>query len=157
MKVGVRLVVILGVILGLLFLVPDVSAGGWDLLGQHTVRHGETLYCIGRAYGVDPWAIATQNMIVTAHLIYPGTGLEIPDVPATLPSGPVCARQFNGSPPASPNACGGCTCRTWHSVVWGNTLTQLALSYGVDRWTLAQCNCIYDLNYIRAGDTLCIP
>jgi hypothetical protein len=29
--------------------------------------------------------------------------------------------------------------------------------YGVSRWHIAECNGIYDLNYIRAGDTLCIP
>jgi hypothetical protein len=24
-------------------------------------------------------------------------------------------------------------------------------------WRIAQCNSIYDLNYIRVGDVLCIP
>jgi hypothetical protein len=157
MKARYRLLVLVGVAMGLLFLVPDVAAGGWDVLGQHTIKYGDTLYCIGRAYGVDPWAIATQNLIITPNLIRPGVVLDIPDVPATLPSGPTCVRQFGAPAPAPPSACGGCTCRTWHAVVWGNTLTQVALTYGVDRWSIAQCNCIYNLNYIRAGDTLCIP
>jgi len=156
MNVKYRLIVLLGVVLGSLILVPRVGAGGWNVLGEHTVKVGESLYCIGRAYGVDPWAIATQNVIANPSLIHPGVDLEIPDVPATLPPGPVCVRQF-GEPSPSPISCGGCTCRTWHSVVWGNTLTQIALTYGVDRWSIAQCNCIYNLNYIRAGDTLCIP
>ena len=155
MKARYRFAVLFGVVLGLLTFVPDVSAGGWDVLGHHTVRPGETLYCIGRAYGVDPWAIATQNVIVHANVIHPGTVLAIPDVPAPLPSGPVCARQFGI--PSSPSSCGGCACRTWHTVGWGQTLTQISMTYSVDRWSIAKCNCIYNLNYIRAGESLCIP
>ena len=157
MKATYRLIVILGVFMGLFTLVPDVAAGGWDILGQHTVKYGETLYCIGRAYGVDPWAIATQNVVANPNLIHPGTILEIPDVPATLAPGPVCVNQFGTPSPTPPTSCGGCTCRTWHAVVWGNTLTQIALTYGVDRWSIAECNCIYNLNIIRVGETLCIP
>ncbi len=158
MKARYRLVMLVGMLLGLWIPVPKVAAGGWDVLGEHTVKYGETLYCIGRAYAVEPWAIATQNVIVNASLIYPGTVLDIPDVPTTLPAGPVCTRQF-GVPELlpSPTSCGNCDCRTWHTVDRNTTLTQIAVRYGVDRWTLAQCNCIYNLNYIRAGEGLCIP
>jgi len=135
------------------------SAGGWDILGEHTVKYGETLYCIGRAYGVDPWAIATQNDVTYPNLIYPGTSLDIPNVPATLPAGPVCAAQFGDAPaePAEPATCGGCTCRWTHTVSWGQTLCWFAIYYGADMYTVAECNCIYNLNYIRAGASLCIP
>ena len=158
MKSRYRVAVLVGVLLGLLVFVPQVAAagGGWNILGYHTVRYGETLYCIGRAYGVDPWAIATQNNIIYVNRIYPGTVLAIPNAPASLPSGPVCSRQFGVSKPPV-TGCGGCACQFWHTVVWGNTLTQISAHYGVDKWSIAQCNCIYNLNYIRAGSTLCIP
>jgi LysM domain len=138
------------------------SAGGWDILGEHTIKYGETLYCIGRAYGVDPWAIATQNDVTYANLIHPGVLLDIPNVPATLPAGPVCAAQFGDAPdpvpePVQPTTCGGCICRWTHTVKWGHTLSWVSIYYGVDMYSIAECNCIYDLNYIRSGDSLCIP
>ncbi|MBN1248155.1 MAG: LysM peptidoglycan-binding domain-containing protein [Anaerolineae bacterium] len=149
---------------------PAASAGGWEILGDHTVLYGETLYCIGRAYGVDPWAIATQNNVLVPDLIHPGAVLSIPNVPATLPPGPVCAQQFGDAPdvvgdapdaagdtPAEPASCGGCVCRVTHTIRWGETLSYISINYGVDMWSIAQCNCIYNVNYIRAGASLCIP
>ncbi len=136
-----------------------VGAGGWDILGEHTVKPGETLFCIGRAYGgIDPWAIATQNAISRPNLIRPGMDLSIPDVPKTLPAGPVCTPQFGDPPPEpAPPTCGGCTCAWTHVVTWGQTLSWISIHYGVDMHAIAQCNCIYNLNYIRAGQTLCVP
>lgn len=136
---------------------PTASAGGWDILGEHTILYGETLYCIGRAYGVDPWAIATQNDIVYPDLIQPGVELSIPNVPATLPPGPVCAPQFGDVTPDEPVSGGSCACRVTHTIHWGETLSYISIYYGVDMWSIAQCNCIQNLNYIRWGDVLCIP
>ncbi len=145
-----------------------VGAGGWEILGEHTVKVGETLYCIGRAYGVDPAAIATQNDIITTHLIRPGQILSIPDVPKTLPPGPTCTPQFGDvvdpdpdpdpDPGPTPDpVCGGCDCRLTHVIRWGDTLSWISIHYGADMWSIAKCNCIRDLNFIRAGDALCIP
>ncbi len=160
---------VIGVVLGLLMLltlsVPVTAApdsGGWEILGTHTVKTGETLYCIGRAYGVDPWAIAQQNGILYANLIYPGSILEIPNAPATLPAGPTCDKQFDEVPDdEQPEVvrCGAdeCTCDSKHVVKTGETLTTLAIHYDVPMWDLAHCNCIYNLNYIQVGSELCIP
>ncbi len=78
------------------------GAGGWEILGQHTVKVGESLYCIGRAYGVDPAAIATQNDVANPSIIHPGDVLSIPDVSKTLPPGPVCTPQFGDIPEPPP-------------------------------------------------------
>ena len=121
------------------------------ILGYHTVRPGETLYCIARAYGVDPYAIARRNNILNPSLIYAGTVLAIPNVPYTLPAGRVCPRQFNGGTPTPP------TCRWYHTVVWGENLYRISLRYGVSMWTIAEANHITNLNYIRVGQVLCIP
>jgi len=123
----------------------------WAIRGHHTVRSGETLYCIGRAYSVSPWAIASQNGIVNPSRIYPGTVLAIPDVAAALPAGPTCARQFPapGSPP--------CDCADHYTVVTGDNLYRISLQYGVSMWRIAECNSIVNLNYIRVGQVLCIP
>jgi LysM repeat protein len=121
-----------------------------NILGYHTVRLGETLFCIGRAYGVDPYAIATRNGILNPNVIHAGHVLAIPDVPASLPPGRVCPRQFNGETPPS-------GCRWYHTVVLGENLYRISLRYGVSMWTIAEANHILNLHYIRAGQVLCIP
>ncbi len=123
----------------------------WGILGYHTVQSGETLFCIGRAYGVDPYAIASQNGILSPNLIRPGQRLAIPNVPRQLPPGQVCPRQFNGGTPIPPN------CRWYHTVAWGDNLYRISLHYGVSMWAIAEVNHILNLNYIRAGQVLCIP
>jgi len=57
--------------------------------GYHLVRAGETLYSIGRLYGVDPYAIATANGLSNPDYIYIGQLLYIPEdagPPPPLPS-----------------------------------------------------------------------
>jgi len=123
----------------------------WGILGYHTVQPGETLYCIGRAYGVDPYAIATQNGILNPNVIHAGLVLAIPNAPRVLPPGQVCPRQFDGGTPTPPG------CRWYHTVVWGENLYRISLRYGVSMWAIAEVNHILNLNYIRAGQVFCIP
>lgn len=130
---------------------PSPTPPPWSILGYHTVLPGETLYCIARAYGVDPYAIATQNGILNPNVIHAGQVLAIPNVPRVLPPGPVCPRQFNGGTPTPPG------CRWYHTIVWGENLYRISLRYGVSMWAIAEVNHILNLNYIRAGDVLCIP
>ena len=130
---------------------PAPTLPPWSILGYHTVRSSETLYCIARAYGVDPYAIATQNGILNPNVIYPGHVLAIPNVPRTLPAGRVCPRQFNGGTPTPP------TCRWYHTVIWGENLYRISLRYGVSMWAIAEVNGITNLNLIYAGQVLCIP
>jgi LysM repeat protein len=156
MKTFLRLGLLLLAVTAAFGSVQKVAAlGGWGVLGEHTVRPGETVYCIARAYGVDPWAISIQNSLVNPNLIHPGEVLAIPEVPATLPRGPVCTAQFGA--PAAELTCGGCTCEVTHLVRWGDTLSWIAIHYGTDVGTIAHCNCIADPDYIRAGESLCIP
>lgn len=138
-------------ILALTVQVSSAAPAQWAVLGYHVVRPGETLFCIGRAYGVDPWAIASQNSIVNPSLIFTGMRLAIPDAYRTLPPGPVCVPQFGPTPPPS------CTCVTYYTIAPGDTLTRIGVLFGLSPWRIAECNTIYNLNYIRAGDTLCIP
>jgi hypothetical protein len=161
MKFSFRAFIFCIILLALLIPTNRILAagGGWNILGQHTVKTGETLYCIGRAYGVDPYAIATQNSIQYAHLIHPGIVLDIPDAAKNIVPGPVCTPQFDSplDPPPPPDTCGQCSCSYSYKILYGNTLTQISALYDVDMWSIAECNCIFNLNYIRAGDTLCIP
>ncbi len=136
-----------------LLLTLPASAEAWTVLGTHTVRTGETLFCIGRAYGVDPWAIATENRIVDVNLVHIGDVLAIPEAPRHLPPGPVCEPQFQVNLLAE----GACPCRQQHTVTTGDTLSHISLWYDVDMQRIADCNHIENLDLIYIGDTLCIP
>jgi len=46
--------------------------------GYHIVRAGDTLYSIGRLYGVNPYAISAANSLSNPNYIYIGQVLYIP-------------------------------------------------------------------------------
>ncbi len=53
--------------------------GGKDNSGvYHTVQYGETLYSIGRHYGIDPRRIAEANGLSGLDYVYAGQILHIP-------------------------------------------------------------------------------
>ena len=127
---------------------------GGPILGSHTVRAGETLFCIGRAYRVLPSAIASTNGISAPYRLFVGQVLKIPNVPWTnIPPGPTCARQFDGTPPPPPPPQ---PCRALYTVVRGDTLLGIARRFGVNVFTLAARNSIFNLNLIYVGQVLCI-
>jgi len=140
-----------GIVLTVLLLTASVAHAKPDeaIICDHVVQPGETIYCIARAYGVSPGAIATQNGILNPNLIHPGQVLAIPDTYVTLPAGPTCASQCPSTP--------SCTCASYHTIVSGANLYRISLHYGVSMWRVAECNGIYNLNFIIAGDVLCIP
>jgi len=146
------LLVLAAVVSLLLVITPAVYAkpAEWTTICYHVVRPGETVYCIARAYGVSPWAITAHNGIWNANLIHAGQVLAIPDAYASLPPGPTCAAQCPSGLPT-------CACVAHHTIAMGENLYRISLRYGVSMWRIAQCNSIYDLNYIRVGDVLCIP
>lgn len=75
------------------------------LVGTHLVGPSETLYCIGRAYQVDPVAIAQANSLSGYAVIVPGQALLIPATRwAAIPPGPVCRAQFNPNWNQNPNS-----------------------------------------------------
>jgi LysM repeat protein len=107
---------------------PPESGGFW-----HTVRRGETLFSIGRLYGVNPFTLCNANRLSNCNVIRAGQVLW---VPATT------------TPPA---------CSAFHRVARGQTLHGIGRLYGVSPWAIAAANKIYDLNRIYVGQTLCIP
>lgn len=130
---------------------PTPGAECDDILGKHEVKAGETLYSIGRAYGVQPYAIARCNGIVSPNLINPGLSLDIPNAAwSSIPPGPTAQKQFGDGPPTTP-------CRFTHTVLAGENLFRISMHYGVSMWSIAEMNRIYNLNYILAGQSLCIP
>lgn len=108
----------------------------------HTVRYGETLSLIAYNYGVTVQDLLIANPhIVNPNLIYYGTVLFIPYYHPAPP------------PPPPPQR----YCRYYHTVQYGENLINLGIWYGLSPYTIAEANGIYNLNYIYAGQTLCIP
>jgi len=143
---------------------PLPVASAADILGRHVVQPGETLYCLGRGYGVLPSAISSANSLSAfAHLSI-GQVLDIPAVPwMRIPAGPVCAPQFvspyssvtvvtpapaTNTPPASSSA--------FYVVQRGDTLWRLGLRYGVTVYSLKVANGLQS-NLIYVGQVLVIP
>lgn len=146
---------------------PTTPAPTTDI-GVHVVRQGETLFCLGRAYLINPWAIARRNVLRSPYFVYPGQRLFIPDTPwNNVPLGLVCVRQF--TPPPTPTLAPGVTppptltpapvltCRVYHTVRYGDTLWSIARRYGGSPWVIAAINQIPNANLILVGETLCIP
>ena len=118
-------------------------------LGTHTVRRGETLMCIARAYNVDPDAIIAANKIQNANKIYVGQRLSIPDnIWKDAYAGKTCERQFENKPSV---------CLESYTVQRGDTLSKIARSYGVTVNALVEANKIQNANRIYVGQVLCIP
>jgi putative chitinase len=46
---------------------------------------------------------------------------------------------------------------TFHTVRYGETLFALSRLYGVNPWTIARTNGLFNPNIIFAGQVLCIP
>ena len=111
------------------------SCGYW-----YPVQWGQTLAAISRATGVSSWAIAQANGLVNPNYIQAGQSLWIPCPPGPPPP-----------PPPSPS------CGYWYTVHWGDTLNSIAWRSGVNVWTIARANGIYNLNWIYAGQAVWIP
>lgn len=129
-RLGVAAVIVVGIMLAGSALVS--AAPQAQCSTTHVVRPGETLYSIARLYGVSVSAIAQANGIVNPNMIYVGQVLYIP----------TCA-------PVS----GGVT----HIVQPGETLTRIALRYGVSVWAIANANGLTNINRIYVGQRLVIP
>ena len=111
----------------------------------YIVKSGDTLFSIGRLYGVNPYTIAAANNIPYPYIIYPGQQLTI--ATGSTPPGP--------NPTTVPPQPGAC--RYSHTVRLGENLFRISLSYGVPMATIAAANGISNYNLIYAGRTLCIP
>lgn len=127
----------------------------------HLVRPGETLFSIGRMYGVNPWEIGLTNGIPNPNLIFAGQVLVIyphppaPPMPPAPQPYPGAWAPFPPFPQPFPGGWGGCT--QFHTVSSGQTLFSIAQMYGVSVWAIAQANGLLNPNLIFTGQVLCIP
>lgn len=113
---------------------PDVSTGG----RTYKVKMGDTLSQIAINYGVTVDGLVAANGLARASRIYIGQTLNIPEAGAT-------ARTYPAQAAVS------------HRVKSGETLSEIALRYGVTTHSLAVANGISNPARIYIGMILSIP
>ena len=106
----------------------------------HVVAAGENLFRIALRYGTTVQALAELNGIYNPAHVYVGQTLRIPG----SPTAPTVAYQPKHA-------------STTHTVQPGETLSVIAMRYGVPLWTLIQTNSISSPSHIIPGQTLEIP
>jgi LysM repeat protein len=119
-----------------LLLAGLVTAGspGW---GLYTIKRGDTLSDIAARYGTTVGKLVTVNKLPgNGNLIYAGSTLKVP---------------------GSGGSSGGGGGSRSHLVVRGDTLSGIALRYGVSQSALARRNDIPASNIVMLGTTLRIP
>lgn len=154
---------VLVLVLLMLALTVSVAAAKGDASGgtYHTVSYGETLYSIGRYYGVSPHAIAQANNLYNPNYIYAGQVLYIPSSGGYYPPPSGGYPPPNCGHPTPPPNCGhppsGGQGGVHHTVRYGETVSSIARMYGSSVWAITEANNLYNPNYIYAGQVLYVP
>ena len=98
----------------------------------YVVRWGDSLARIARYFGTTVGALLSLNYIPNPNYIYAGQVL--------------CIGGYTQPPPGNT-----------YMVRYGDTLASIARYFGVNMYSIAQANGIYNLNRIYAGQVLVIP
>ena len=82
MSPRVRMVLVVVLVLSTFLVLTQAASADWF----YVVKAGDTLFAIGRRYGVNPYEIARYNRLANPNLIYVGQKLRIPCVGAPSPA-----------------------------------------------------------------------
>ena len=121
--------------------IPDSTSGATTpepapTHGVHVVQPGENLFRIARRYGTSVAVLAALNGITNPNHVYVGQRLTLPDATSTAP--------VTGE-------------ESIYIVRAGDTLSAIALRYGVSTWALAQANHLRNPSLLFVGQRLHIP
>ena len=117
-------------------------------LQTYVVKKGDTLFEIALRFGVSVQALAAANGITDPKLIRPGQVLVRPQ-PGVTPPAPAMTAAPTVTPSPRP--------QQTYVVKKGDTLSEIALRFGVSVQALAAANGITDPKLIRPGQVLVIP
>jgi LysM repeat protein len=119
------------------------------IAGTHVVQAGETLSGIAAIYGTTVDAIVQANNLTDADDISEGQALIIPSSAASIPTGAATASSVS-----TPSSSVG---QRIHVVQVGETLSEIARTYGVTTEAIVQANGLDNPNAISVGQALVIP
>jgi LysM repeat protein len=119
----------------------------------YVVRPGDTLFSIAARFGVSSWSLARANGVWDPNFIFVGQTLIIPGGYMPNPC-PGCPFPY---PQPVPRPIPGPIYRCSYQVQYGDTLTSIAARLGLNVWTLAQANGLYNVNWIYVGQWLRVP
>ena len=117
-------------------------AEGFD---THSVRAGETLATIAAQHGITTQALVVANNISNPDLVRVGQKLSIPRASGSIPA------------PKPDPAPAHMASLSSYAVRPGQTLSQIAVLFGVSAAAIAQANGIENADLIRPGQELIIP
>jgi LysM repeat protein len=140
------------------------AVAGADVVGQHVVAPGETLYSIARQNGVSVRVLQTLNAIADPETIWAGRVLQVPVGGPAAGGGDLATdNATRPGPQDRPSAAPAATVATagekegGHTVVRGESLTSIARAYGTTVSALQDANRIRDPDRLHAGQVLAIP
>lgn len=113
---------------------------------HHYVKSGDTLSHIAKYYGVDYAALARANHIQSAHSIYVGQKICVPEIYGSHVNQGHNDHVDHGSYYTGYNG--------HHVVKHGETLAKIARHYGLSTYSLAKINHIGDIDHIYVGQHL---
>ncbi|MFP4548080.1 MAG: LysM peptidoglycan-binding domain-containing protein [Fidelibacterota bacterium] len=108
--------------------------------GVHTVKKGESLYEIARAYGVSLSSLRSRNNLYGRRFIYPGQKLYIPGTNATAQTATTKSKDK----------------KIFHIVKKGESLSEIADQYKVSLSKVRYWNNIYGRKFIYPGQKVTI-
>lgn len=115
---------------------------------RYVVQQGDTIDSIAETFGVDPLSVRSSSYLPTGDDLQVGQVLVIPDPGQTPSDAALMAGELEGTNPWVSTA---------YWVEFGDTLSSIALKYGVDPATLAEFNDIQDPASLIPGDRMLIP
>ncbi|WP_062520705.1 lytic transglycosylase domain-containing protein [Demequina silvatica] len=113
------------------------------LSATYTVRSGDTLSEIAHRHGTTVAALARENSLANAGLIYPGQRLTIGG--------------SGKATPVSTSSTGAARSGSTHTVEAGDTLSELAQRHGTTVAAIARANNLPNASFIAVGQRLTIP
>jgi LysM repeat protein len=119
------------------------------IAGTHVVQAGESLSGIAATYGTTVDAIVQANNLTDADAISEGQALIIPSSAASIPTAAATAASVS-----TPSSSVG---QRIHVVQAGETLSEIARTYGVTTEAIVQANGLDNPNAISMGLALVIP